>query len=101
MVVQHKIDEIKAKVEDKIKNAFEATGFVDEPGYYYDHTSGKVFKGTLMSAYRNLIDRHITEAVVFGYAVINMNQLKPFRIEEPLDEESIEVLYGPIIELKE
>ncbi len=100
-MVQQKVDEIKSNVESKIKHAFEVTGFLDVPGYYYDHTSGKVFKGTLMAAYRNLLDRHITEAVVLGYSMVNINQLKPFKIEEPLDEESIEVLYGPITELKD
>lgn len=99
--MEHKVQDLKGKVLAKLKTVLDQAGIENSPGYYYDHTSGKVLKGTLMAAYNKVLDVHIRESVMTGYIALNMNQIKPFKIEEELDEPSIEVLYGPIQEVSE
>jgi hypothetical protein len=90
-------EDIQKALEEQIKPLLEKN--FDTNGYYYDANSGKVYFGTGRDVWNMVLVQAAAKSIFGGMGF--MKPAKPMRIEAPLDEESIELLYGKIIKVEE
>jgi len=97
------IDAILKDVRAKIDNALTGPSYihmeVDSSSYYYDSTTGTVLKGTFRNIWKKIAQKSIIDLVLHNKPYSPPPQ--PIKIREPYDEDSIVLLYGPIVEVKD
>jgi len=89
---------VREKIDEALKEPKYLNSDVDNDAYFYDSTSGTVLKGSFRNVWKKLAQKAIIDLVVYQreYSQPRM----PIRIKEAFDKESIELLYGPIVEVK-
>ena len=89
-----KLEMAKSKIckaiDDLLKDEAWIGKDVDTESYYYDPNKGEVLRG----AFRN-----IWKKIALDGFEESFKPKQPMKIEEPLDEDSIIILYGPIKEV--
>lgn len=84
--------EIARAIETEIKPLI-GTAF-DEIGYYYDSDTGKVLHGKGKDVWNIVLLRAAARSIIGGMGFVK--PARPMRIDLPLDEESLRLLYGDI-----